>query len=69
MIVKAFRPVKIAGKIVPPDTEFEAPLEVVERLREAGAGISVIAEGPSVKNTEAKPKVQAKPKAKAKAKK
>ena len=43
MIVKAFRPVKIGDRVIPPDTEFEASADVVKRLQEGGAGIQIIA--------------------------
>jgi hypothetical protein len=43
MIVKAFRPVKIGDRVILPDTEFEASADVVKRLQEGGAGITVIA--------------------------
>ncbi len=46
MIVKAFRPVKIGDRVIAPDTEFEASADVVKRLQEAGAGITIIATDP-----------------------
>lgn len=68
MIVKAFRPVKIGDRVIPPDTEFEASTDVVKRLQEAGAGIKIIVTDPPETSPESvkveTPKSKSKPKKK-----
>ena len=67
MIAKAFRPVKIGNRIIPPDSEFEASAEVIELLQQGGAGITVIKaddqEPAKAEEPKPKPKPQVKPRA------